>query len=176
MRTNSQDYRDMAGLILMRYFLIFIISIHISASSVASIEAAFVYRLMFFLPGLENNQENSICIKNDKNLFKIMYQKLNGTTFSNGILNIVQVEEDYENCSILFLGGNLKSSHLREIGIFLENKKILIVSKEGINKSLAMIILKISNDKIKFDANNTLMQTFKIQLSSKVIRLADEVY
>ncbi|OUR96280.1 hypothetical protein A9Q84_07945 [Halobacteriovorax marinus] len=131
---------------------------------------------MFFLPIKQESNSYSICIKNNSDIYEILHKKLDGSNFSNGKLNILQVKESYKKCSLLYLGNNLDLKDITDIKKYLLNQKVLIVSKKGINKPLAMIILKTKGNKIKFDANKTLMETFKIQLSSKVLRLADEVF
>jgi hypothetical protein len=141
-----------------------------------SLEAAFIYRFMYFLPGERIEEEYSLCVKNNPQVYNALHGKLEKSKIFTGTLKILDVQDDYSSCSLLYLGEKLTPAEIVKVAMELDKHKILIVSKNGMNKSMAMINLKIKTDKVKFDANKTLMKLYEINLSSKVLRLADKVF
>ena len=146
------------------------------ASNQKDLEAAFIYRFMHFLPGEKVSKQYYLCVHSADKIFNSLHKRLNNSRIFNGKLYIVNVKKDFKECSMVFLNQELASSDKKNVIAEIQNNGLFVVSKNGLNRDMAMIDLVVNDSSVKFDVNKTLMEKFNLSLSSKVLRLAKRVY
>jgi len=163
----------------MRIFIfILFLSFCVNAQpSIKLIEGAFIFKFSHFIDKNSIEENLNICIHEDNeishNLKKSVHGKKVGTNHIRIISTIIQ---EVHSCHILFLGRQLSKVQIKKVIDSIRNNKIFTISRSNLNTQVTAINLKIKDNKLNFDANNTLLKKYNIFLSSKVLRLADRVY
>jgi len=143
--------------------------------SIKLIEGAFIFRFTHFIEWDLKSKEFNLCIYKDRDIFNSLKKRTHGKSVKGNNINIVNVDaKSLNTCHMLFLGKAISEPKISKE--LLKHKKIFVVSREASKDDTSMINLKIKESKLSFDANKTLMNKMKINISSKILRLADKVY
>ncbi|OIQ19679.1 MAG: hypothetical protein BM556_04125 [Bacteriovorax sp. MedPE-SWde] len=145
--------------------------------SIRLIEGAFIYRFTHFIDWNSENKNFNICIYKDKDVYNSLKDRTQGKTVKGLEISILDVSsEPLNKCQMLFLGKAIHQKSQKESFKSIKDNKIFVVSRDKLNPKVSMIRLKVKERKLSFDANKTLMNELDINISSKILRLADEVY
>jgi len=147
-----------------------------SQPSIQVVEGAFLYRFTHFIDwNLKGNTLN-LCVYKSPSIYKSLIDSTKGKTIQGSPINILTPSKrNIESCHMIFLGKELEVKDIPYKAL-LQKKRIFVVSRSKKDDKLSMIRLKVKNNKLSFDINKTLMNKMKINISSKVLRLADKVY
>lgn len=147
-----------------------------SQPSIQVVEGAFLYRFTHFIDwNLKGNTLN-LCVYKSPSIYKSLIGSTKGKTIQGSPINIINPSRrNIENCHMIFLGKKLEEKDIPYKAL-LQKKRVFVVSRSKKDDKLSMIRLKIKNNKLSFDINKTLMNKMEINISSKVLRLADKVY
>ena len=144
----------------------------------SAVEAAFLYNFALFTewPNLPDN-EFKICVLGSEELLTALesvkhkqIKQLPITVASIPTINQAQ------SCQVLFVG---KSEHasIAKLAKQIGNAPVLVVSEENsYNPKDVIISLVTQQDRIAFKINRTLALANSLTVSSKLLRLAQQVY
>lgn len=141
-----------------------------------SIECALAYRIMHFTDVRAVGNQFNLCVNGDNEIFKLLNSQLKGKKFKDKDIRVLNVKNyEISGCSFLYIG---RESNISEdvINKEISNSKIIVVSSSPLRKNHTLIFFKQNKDKIEFSVNKTLLDNNKMSISSKVLRLASEVY
>ena len=140
------------------------------------IECALTYRIIHFTQLPEKEKIYNLCIDSSQEDFQLFKAQLSEKKINNKELNVSKVDSsNIKKCNILYLGTNSilhKSTVVKEV----KNRKILVFSVSKKYKDSSIVQFEIVEDQIRFNINKSLMDQLDIKMSSKVLRLASEVY
>lgn len=151
---------------------------HINANNLEHIQAQFVFRIAPFV--IDN--KSMTALKKEKPVicfYGLSAQKTRVQTMNNSnkyTLAFFNSLIDIDNCAIVYLGEGAEP-HLPNILLTLENKSILTISSiKNFALKGGMISLDLEGAKIVFDCNLNTMRSNGINMSSKVLELARDVF
>lgn len=142
------------------------------------IETAFIFKFIKFIewPATENGHEIfNICFIGGSQL-KASFDILEGKSFDKYELNVIKIKnaEETEQCKILYIEN--KQTDAEKILDFTSSKPILTVgSRKSFLEAGGIINFMEIDNKIKFEINYRAAKSSKLQISSKLLRLASNV-
>lgn len=154
-------------------------SVSFAQPSIKLIEGAFIFRFSHFIDkkNLQSDSTINICIHEDTEILTELKSRAKLKKIGGNSVNIISTNlEEIDDCHILFLGKKVSLSSSNLVIKSMKKRKFLTISRNDLNTTITLINLKIKDQKLNFDANKTLLNKHKINLSSKVLRLADKVY
>jgi hypothetical protein len=143
-----------------------------------TIKAAFIYNFARFTEWPDESNELRVCIYGE-DPFGSSIDKLNGKQSKGRTIKVIRTRsiDEVRSCHIAFLNiippeRRLFARALQDI----EGTDVLTVSDaKGVIDFGVMIGLKIDNDKVAFDVNHTVAKASNIEISAKLLRLANVV-
>ena len=143
-----------------------------------TIKAAFIYNFARFTEWPDESNELKVCIYGE-DPFGSSIDKLNGKQTNGRTIKVIRTRsiDEVRSCHIAFLNiippeQRLFARALQDI----EGADVLTVSDaQGVVDFGVMIGLKIDNDKVAFDVNHTVAKASNIEISAKLLRLANVV-
>lgn len=134
------------------------------AQTQKELEAAFIFNFIRFTQFNLDKKEIAVCVFDDRNLHKTLTERLDGKELEAKTIK-VHDSPKIENCDVIFLA---QKKSLRS------TQHKLVIAREKYEN--VTIILKNKDKKIVFNINKGLLEKSNISMSSKVLRLAKEVY
>ena len=143
-----------------------------------TVKAAFIYNFARFTQWPDDTDELKICIYG-KDSFGSSIDKLNGKKVNDRAIRIIRTKkiEEVRSCHIAFLNIIPPEKRLFDRALAnIEGYNILTISDaDDVIDFGIMIGLKIDNNKVAFDVNHTVAKASGIEISAKLLRLANEV-
>jgi len=143
-----------------------------------TIKAAFIYNFARFTQWPDDGDELRVCIYG-KDPFGSAIDKLNGKKSNNRTIKIVRTRliEEVKTCHIVFLNIIPPERYLFQQALkTIDGANVLTISDAAnVTDYGVMIGLRIDNNKVAFEVNNTVAQESNLEISSKLLRLAREV-
>jgi len=144
-----------------------------------TIEAAFLYKFALFTlwPDMATGDTFNICVLGD-NPFGTALEQLNGKLIQNQPVRtrIAHSTTDAGNCQVLFVPASGHTS-MHNMADALKGSPILIVSEaNGYDPHDVMIMLGEQDGRINFQINHSATQRAGLDVSSRLLRLANRVY
>ncbi|UZE97131.1 YfiR family protein [Alkalimarinus alittae] len=157
--------------------LLLTLSATVQARSENDVKAVYLYNFIKFItwPEEPTNSSINICIYGD-NPFGIQSQKLNTLKVRNRPLQIIYPNKiDLPNCTVVFIAPS-EEVFTGELLARINNSPILTISDiENFTEKGGMIgFIKLGNV-VKFDINLKKARETNIQISSKLLELANHV-
>ncbi len=160
-----------------RYFIFFLVSQLLSAPCYSQIsqqklEAAFIYKFISFITWPNPiTEEFKVCVAGDDKLKDQLDQTFLGRSIKgvNTTVKTVYADSLDSDCSMLITG---KAVSPNSINV---SDNSLHISKNEALFTRSMILLKIVNDKVRFDINYKYSVEKKFKIHTKLIRIADTV-
>lgn len=141
-----------------------------------SIECALAFRIMHFTEIVSQSGNYNFCIDGDNDVYNLFKHQLQDQKFKEGKIRIIRISQNkYKDCSLIYLGDN-SSLDNKSITRAIEKSKVLVFSSRDDKRKVSLIHFDQHNNKVEFRVNKTLLDLYKINISSKVLRLASEVY
>ena len=143
-----------------------------------TIKAGFIYNFAKFTQWPDDSDELKICVYG-KDPFGTDIDRLNGKESNGRTIRIFRTKriDEIRTCHIAFLNIIPPERHLFERALKkIKGSHVLTVSDAPkVTEFGVMIGLRINDDKIAFDVNHTVAKASDIEISSKLLRLAQEV-
>lgn len=141
-----------------------------------TVECALTYRIMHFTDIIPVDGILNICVSGDKEIQGLLEKQLANQEFKGSVINIISANgHNLKSCSVIYLGEKTQITKL-QIGSRITSHKMLVFSSIESFKNISMVNFQKTNNKIEFNINKTLLDKNKIIMSTKVLRLASEVY
>ncbi len=164
--------------------LIFSLACQLPANSFAgniseyTVKAAFIYNFARFTQWPDESDELLICVYG-RDPFGDSIDTLSGKQVQDRTIKVIKTKliEEVKSCHIVFL--NIIPPERRLFAGALQAIKgshvLTIADAKNVVDFGVMIGLKFDNDKIAFDVNHTIAKASDIEISAKLLRLAQEV-
>lgn len=141
-----------------------------------SIECALIYRIIHFTELPKAKKPYNVCIDAPTDVFLIFKNQLLGKKINENILTVLRVtNENVNTCDVLYVGKNNLIEDLKVLKLIKEKNLIVFTSNPNW-KEFSVVLFSVKNGKIVFKIHKSLIDKTKINMSSKVLRLASEVY
>ena len=140
-----------------------------------TVECALVYRILHFVELPQRNQY-TLCVDSTTEEFDIFKKQLNGKELNYKKMSIIRATQSIlKDCDLVYLG---QSARLRNEQIHkeMEKKSLLVFSTTDDRKDISLVSFAIESNKVVFRVNKTLINKYNFHVSSKVLRLASELY
>ena len=143
-----------------------------------TIKAGFIYNFAKFTQWPDSADELKVCIYG-KDPFGTNIDKLNGKQIKGRTIRIIRTQliEEVKSCHIAFLNIIPPERHLFERALkeIRGNHVLTISDAANVIDFGVMIGLRINNDRVAFEVNNTIAQASNLEISAKLLRLASAV-
>lgn len=131
----------------------------------------FVYNLILFTK--DHAQKNSYILCTSNKIFS--------SSLKNFLLNKpgpknIEVKESFSSCDYIYVDDKLSANDRKVIEKSFRGKSVLLINNGLVNTDIGMINIKVLDSKIRFSANVSMMKEQNVNVSSKVLRLAEQVY
>lgn len=169
--------RSAKSLLLFFILLLSCISTTVQARSENEIKAVYLYNFIKFItwPQEPTTSNINICVYGD-NPFGAQTEKLNTLKARNRPLNIIYPDKkDRPDCTVVFISPS-EEKFADELLVRINNHPVLTVSDMDsfIDKGGIIGFIKLGNV-VKFDINLKKARASNIQISSKLLELANQV-
>ena len=172
----------------IRYKLILLLTIsvvsltpalsHANNVSEYTIKAAFIYNFARFTQWPDDTGELKICVYGE-DPFGASIDSFNGKQSNGRTIKIVRTQliEEVKSCHIAFLNIIPPERRLfvRALKEIKDTNVLTIADAAGVIDFGVMIGLKIDSDKVAFDVNHTVAKSSEIEISAKLLMLAQVV-
>ncbi|MFT6633629.1 MAG: hypothetical protein ACJAS4_003600 [Bacteriovoracaceae bacterium] len=141
-----------------------------------SVESALTYRIMHFTEINSKSGTYNLCVDGDDEIFMLLRKQMKGKKFKGEDILVFEVEsKNLEECSLIYLGAKATNDD-SSINEEIKKNKLVVFSAQKNKKWISAILFKRIENKVVFKVNKTLLDSYNIKISSKVLRLATEVY
>lgn len=144
----------------------------------SAVEAAFIYNFALFTewPDLPVN-EFRICVQGSEQVFAALETVKKKQIKEHPIIVInISAENQVKSCQVLFVGRSAHAS-IGSLSRIISNAPVLVISEEnGYDPKNVIILLLEQQGRISFKINRTSAQANSLTLSSKLLKLAQQVY
>lgn len=141
-----------------------------------SVKCALTYRIMHFTDIGAPSNTYHLCVDGSDDFYDAFKIQLKGKQLKGSEISVLKAtEQNIQKCSLLYLGD---SSHINEktVSKYMEENKLIVFTSEESKKDFSIILFNQLDSKVNFKVNKSLLDKNGVKMSSKVLRLASEVY
>lgn len=167
---------------LGRFFIILLfssISAYADEAKIKDIQTAYIYNFAKFIKwpnNVDKSDSFNVCIYGDAD-FEGKLDKLSQKSLGNKKIFVLRVntKEEIQNCQMLILP-SVGDSKLAELIAWAKKHHIVTISDtKGYASQGVMINFYLENKKVRFEINHQKAKNAKINISSKLLRVAKVV-
>jgi len=167
-------------------FLILVLlfqSLSFESVNINELEAVFIYKFLSFVYWPKKQKNITLCVIDRTSLkdyllsfngYHLETQNLIIRTLPLNNINKPQLEKEINKCEVLIIDKSIKN--IDNIISKIKDKKILTISnQQDFIKKGGIVEIFTKNNKLRFKINYSLAKKSGIRISSKVLRLAEQV-
>ncbi len=174
---------NLRGFIIFLFIILFsfpIFAQNLSSVDPDEIKAAFIYNFLKFVtwPNDDSNSKDFLfCVVGETSLLPYLLD-LNGQELNNKPLKVIKLpfgNPKLTKCRAIFIG-KLKKSDQEKLFKKISQKPILTISdKPGFTEKGGIIEIFLKQDRFRFKVNLSTARKVHLFISSRLLRLAEEV-
>ena len=130
----------------------------------------FVYNLILFTRDHAQKNIYILCTSN-----KIFSSSLKNFLLKKPGPKNIEVKESFSSCDYIYVDDKLSVNDRKLVEESFRGKSVLLINNGSANADIGMINIKVLDGRVRFTANVTMMKEQNVNVSSKVLRLADQV-